>query len=240
MATFNGQNIAGTFKSILNIGESSCFNCQLPSAPGQCIVTDGMGCSSSISLGLETAGLTVTGNICNDSLLKTTGTICGNNLCITNDMTIGNDITSSGKVQGSCLCSTGDGCADGDFFVGDDLVVGACTGNNGHLTVKGTIQGCNDIIAFYSSDKNLKEDLNKIDSQTIVKGLTGYKFNWKEEAQREGTDLGIMAQDAAEVVPEIVHKRDDGYLAVDYIKLIPVLIEEVNRLSSEIEKLKSN
>ena len=49
-----------------------------------------------------------------------------------------------------------------------------------------------------------------------------------------------MAQDAAEVVPEIVHKRDDGYLAVDYIKLIPVLIEEVNRLSSEIEKLKSN
>jgi hypothetical protein len=40
------------------------------------------------------------------------------------------------------------------------------------------------------------------------------------------------------VFPNIVKEREDGYLAVDYIKLIPVLIEEVKRLNSEITELK--
>jgi hypothetical protein len=48
-----------------------------------------------------------------------------------------------------------------------------------------------------------------------------------------------MAQDVQEVLPSIVKQRDNGYLAVDYIKLIPVLIEEVKRLNAEVEKLKS-
>ena len=43
-----------------------------------------------------------------------------------------------------------------------------------------------------------------------------------------------MAQDAQKVLPVIVKERDNGYLAVDYIKLIPVMIEEIKSLNNRI------
>ena len=43
---------------------------------------------------------------------------------------------------------------------------------------------------------------------------------------RYGThDVGVIAQDT-KVLPEAVHERDNGYLAVDYQKLIPSLIQD--------------
>ena len=239
MADFNGNQISNTFKSILNIGESTCFNQELPSAPSQCIVTDGRGNKSALTIGAETAGITVTGNICNNSLIHTTDAIRGQSICTSQGATIGTTVIAAGCVQGNKVCSTGCGIFDDDVIIGDKLTVGNSTGANGHLTVKGTIFGCNDIIAFHTSDKNLKQDLNQIDSNSIVQGLTGYKFNWKEEADRKGADIGILAQDAEKVLPEIVHKRESGSLAVDYIKLVPVLLEEVKRLDNEVKDLKS-
>ena len=78
-----------------------------------------------------------------------------------------------------------------------------------------------------------------INTKDILNGLTGYSFKWNETSGREGNDLGVIAQDVKEVLPQIVQEREDGYLAVDYPKLIPVLIEEVKRLSDEVDKLKS-
>ena len=111
----------------------------------------------------------------------------------------------------------------------------------GIVTASGQIRAGGDIIAFQSSDKKLKNDLNKIDStKNILNNLNGYSFEWNEDlADRKGKDLGVVAQEVQEVLPSIVHERPDGYLAVDYIKLIPVLIEEVKRLSKEVDDLKN-
>ena len=111
----------------------------------------------------------------------------------------------------------------------------------GLATISGTIRGCSDIIAFYSSDCRLKDNVNKIvNSKEVVNNLNGYSFDWKEEADREGSDFGVMAQEVEKVLPELVHERPDGFKTVDYIKLIPFLIEEVKRLSAEVEELKGN
>jgi len=35
--------------------------------------------------------------------------------------------------------------------------------------------------------------------------------------------------------PELVHERDNGYLAVDYIKLTAVLLQAVKELNAKVE-----
>jgi hypothetical protein len=50
---------------------------------------------------------------------------------------------------------------------------------------------------------------------------------------------GVIAQELQQIYPELVYEDTEGYLSVDYIGLIPLLIQSVKDLKSEIETLKS-
>jgi hypothetical protein len=56
--------------------------------------------------------------------------------------------------------------------------------------------------------------------------------------ERTMQDVGVIAQEVKEIVPSAVVEREDGYLAVRYDKLIPLLIEAVKALKAEIEEMK--
>jgi hypothetical protein len=60
--------------------------------------------------------------------------------------------------------------------------------------------------------------------------------------RHEGTHVHegcVIAQEIEEVIPELVHKDDnDGMLSVDYVSIIPVLIEAVKSLKLENDILK--
>jgi len=58
--------------------------------------------------------------------------------------------------------------------------------------------------------------------------------------ENEGHDIGVIAQEVEKVAPEIVTTRDNGYMAVKYEKIVPLLIEAIKELSEEIDKLKAN
>ena len=58
----------------------------------------------------------------------------------------------------------------------------------------------------------------------------------KSETDRE---VGVIAQEVIEVLPEVVTTRDDGYLAVRYEKLVPLLIEAIKELNSEVKSLRA-
>ena len=107
---------------------------------------------------------------------------------------------------------------------------------------EGIVAATNDVIAFQSSDKRLKTNIQKIDKplEKILK-LNGMSFEWKrniDEKVENKTNIGIIAQEVEKVLPEIVKKRDDGYLAVKYEQLVPVLIEGIKEQQKQIDELK--
>ena len=231
MADFTGKNICNTFKSILNLGGASTQNCVL-NGNTACIVTDGIGQESSLYLRTKGNGMISCGRLTVKSGLLD---MCNNNITCVNQLNAATLRTTGGYVADGGIT------ANTNILACNNLIANNNICGNNLLTVTGVIRGCSDIIAFYSSDERLKENVNKIvNSKEVVNNLTGYSFDWKEEADREGKDFGVMAQDVEKVLPELVHERPDGFKSVDYVKLIPYLIEEVKRLDAEVEELKSN
>jgi len=231
MAEFTGKNICDTYQSILNLGACATTNETLDPT-NYTTVTDGIGQQSSLYLRTTGNG----GFICGQLQIRGSGGInmCAHSIINANTVCATNFRTTAGYIADGGITSKQSILACGNLTSNSNIC------GNGVLTVTGVIRGCSDIIAFYSSDERLKENVNKIvNSKEVVNNLTGYSFDWKEEADREGKDFGVMAQDVEKVLPELVHERPDGFKSVDYVKIIPYLIEEVKRLDAEVEELKS-
>jgi hypothetical protein len=99
-----------------------------------------------------------------------------------------------------------------------------------------------DIVAFSSSDATLKNNLKPIEHATDkVTKLTGYEFDWDTEKQQtyQGHDVGVVAQEVEQVLPEVVNTREDGTKAVRYDKLVPLLIESIKQLNERVKQLES-
>ena len=98
-----------------------------------------------------------------------------------------------------------------------------------------------DIVAYASSDKRLKDNINKLQNPLDkLEKINGYEFDWnKNQHLYEGHDIGVIAQEIEEVLPEIVETRKDGYKAVKYEKIVPLLIESIKELSDKIKALEN-
>ena len=90
------------------------------------------------------------------------------------------------------------------------------------------------------SDRRLKDDITKLDN-SLEKALTltGYSYYLKSDSLKQDRLYGVMAQEIEKVFPELIIQRSDGYMAVDYDGLIPVLLEAIKEQSNTIENLKS-
>jgi uncharacterized coiled-coil protein SlyX len=109
------------------------------------------------------------------------------------------------------------------------------------IQVAGNIQATSDVIAFSSSDKKLKNNIKPIPwALDKINKIGGYTFDWNEDKQDiyKGTDVGVIAQEIEEVLPELVQTRENGYKAVKYDKLVSLLIEGIKDLSAEVDELK--
>ena len=61
-------------------------------------------------------------------------------------------------------------------------------------------------------------------------------------SSRGGVDIdkkhfGLIAQELQTIYPELVVKGQDGYLGVNYIELVPILIRSIQELSQKVENL---
>lgn len=74
--------------------------------------------------------------------------------------------------------------------------------------------------------------------------LQGVRFDWKKEEYPDlkfstGTQLGLIAQNTEEIVPEVVTTDNNGYKGISYEKLVPVLIEAIKEIKTENEALRN-
>jgi hypothetical protein len=100
-----------------------------------------------------------------------------------------------------------------------------------------------DVIAYAASDKRLKDNITPISNPIEkIQKIGGYEFDWiptEDIHSYEGHDIGVVAQEIEEVLPELVTTRDNGYKAVKYDKIVALLIEAIKDQQKQIEELKS-
>ena len=99
-----------------------------------------------------------------------------------------------------------------------------------------------DVVAYATSDKRLKDNIKPIENALDkVNKISGVTFQWNEISQKETgkKDVGVIAQEIEEILPELVETRSNGYKAVDYPKLTALLIEAVKDLSNQVKELKN-
>jgi len=123
------------------------------------------------------------------------------------------NVAASGNLSGSSVSSSGDILADGD------------------------------VVAFNSSDMRLKNNLQVIEGALDkIDGINGYEFDWNDKspswARERGHDVGVVAQEVQKIHPEIVEERKNGYLGVDYKRLVPLLIQSIKELKDEVDEIK--
>jgi hypothetical protein len=116
--------------------------------------------------------------------------------------------------------------------------------SSGILTLTGGAFRCDgDITAFYSSDRRLKTNIKKIeDPLKKLDRINGYMFNWIEKEgihSNKGPDIGVIAQEIEEIIPEATTTRVNGYKAVRYEKIVPLLIESIKEQQKQIDELKN-
>tara|TARA_R110002051_G_scaffold109497_3_gene182169 strand:+ start:3495 stop:7637 length:4143 start_codon:yes stop_codon:yes gene_type:complete len=116
----------------------------------------------------------------------------------------------------------------------DDKMVWVKSSTNS-LHVKG------DIVASESSDERLKDNIKPIENAIDkIDKIGGYEFDWNDKQELyKGHDVGVIAQEIEKVLPEIVETREDGYKAVDYKKIVPLLIQAIKEQQKQIEELKN-
>ena len=119
---------------------------------------------------------------------------------------------------------------------------GLQTGSEGNGTQN--VYAGGDVVAYYSSDPRLKTNKKRIEKPlTLLSKINGYTFDWKKYASKFGShlvgkDYGVMADEIEEVMPELVHDRDNGYKGVKYEKIVPLLIECIKEQQVQIDQLK--
>jgi len=113
----------------------------------------------------------------------------------------------------------------------------------------GEIRATNEITAYFSSDRNLKENIQPIENALgKLRQITGVMFDWTdEEVERRGGeddyfvrkhDTGVIAQDVEVVLPEVVATRPDGHKAVKYEKMAGLIIQAINELADQVDEIK--
>jgi hypothetical protein len=179
---------------------------------------------------------------------------------------IGFGVKPSTTANDTFLCS-----ADNANFVRGALVIddelrfwtaGAQTGtlNNNitmterfRLTPSGVGHFDNDVVAYSStvSDKRLKENITTIDNALDkVMALRGVEYDWTATSRKGTHDIGLVAQEVEEVIPELVTEHElctgdfggEGnektFKTVNYDKMVGVLIEAIKEQQQQINELK--
>ncbi len=97
---------------------------------------------------------------------------------------------------------------------------------------------------FYASDRRLKQSIRPLDGALAsVLALRGVRYTYRQDLPRPlpaGEQVGVIAQEVEKLYPELVSTGADGYKAVNYAQLTPVLLEAIKEQQTQIEALQQH
>jgi len=106
------------------------------------------------------------------------------------------------------------------------------------LKVNGRVAGVGTYVN--ASDRRYKKDIQEMtNAMSLIERLRGVSFDWRREefpsiTFDQGRQYGFIAQEAREVLPEIVSEDTDGYLSLGYTQVVPILVEAIKEQQREI------
>jgi hypothetical protein len=106
----------------------------------------------------------------------------------------------------------------------------------GSITSNGTTTSYNT-----TSDVRLKHDIvDAPDAASLIDAIQVRSFKWNADNSHQR--YGFVAQELLEVAPEAVHQPTDPdeMMAVDYSKLVPMLVKELQSVRARLAQLEGN
>ncbi len=132
------------------------------------------------------------------------------------------------KIQINHVSGTGSGVAYATFRY-NLSAVGSITQHGTSATLYNT-----------TSDERLKENIaDADDAGSKIDAIQVRKYDWKADGSHQ--DYGMVAQELLEVAPEAVSAPEDPeeMMGVDYSKLVPMMLKEIQSLRARIAALES-
>jgi len=200
---------------IQNVTGTNTGDVTLSGTPDYITISNQVITQNAIDLTADVTGLLPDGNLsANTAHLDTTQTFSGAK-SFTLAVNIDATTTSTSKTTGALI-------VDGGVGVAENVHAGG------------------DVVAYASSDERLKDNLISISNPLDKIGkIGGYTFDWNDKQSiYKGHDVGVVAQEIQEVLPEVVEERESGYLAVKYEKIVPLLIEAIKEQQKQIDELR--
>ena len=189
--------------------------------------------------GYITGVTNISGNAGTATKLQTARTIAGVSFDGSANISLNNNAITNGA--GYTTYSANQTLNNNSNVHFEGLMIGQTSGATAN-----TIRCVGDIVAYYSDDRlkiklgNLENALDKVNS------LNGFTYKPNEAALALGVDqdevrVGVSAQEVQAVLPEAVKdapvENTEGYLTVQYEKIVPLLIEAIKELSAKVEEL---
>jgi hypothetical protein len=102
---------------------------------------------------------------------------------------------------------------------------------------------CTDLATLYNttSDGRLKHDIvDAPEASSLIDAIQVRSFKWNADNSEQR--YGFVAQELLEVAPEAVHQPEDpdATMGVDYSKLVPMLVKEIQSLRARVAQLEGN
>ena len=75
-----------------------------------------------------------------------------------------------------------------------------------------------------------------------LQNLEVIEYNLKRPSTMKASDkrhYGVSAQALQEIYPDLVQEGQDGYLSVNYVELVPLLLRSIQELKQELDEVKS-
>lgn len=151
----------------------------------------------------------------------------------------------------------------GAYFMGEDNnffqlditpITGPCIAGYNHVVMfsnasTGVMNAIEVAHIVHHSDLRAKTDIKSFDSGIeVITRLRPVSYNFLGTQKRSApsneftgnnVEIGLIAQEVENILPNLVYTDDQGRKLVDYTSLIPVLIDAVQTLQQEIEDLKT-